>query len=161
MMTGVVDRLHLSWEANFPAILGAVAALGAVFCAPSVYAYVAAKGGEMGELYSAIFDVSAITTPFLFTVYSFVISTDRGFIGRAKASMYYEMMVRYTITALVLGALLTIGSIPMLIMKPVDLHAVSDPIYFMVVVWYGLAVWTLAAFVRATYLFSLFARQHA
>jgi len=158
-MATTIDRIHAKVEAGYPALIGAVVGVLSLVYAPTAVEQIIARGWDLGNLYSAVFDVSAIVTPFLFTFYSFVVTTDRGFIGRAKGSIYYKTAIRFTVQALVLGGILTIVSIPMMVIEPAPVVRFGWE-HFLLAGWAALAVGTLAAFVRAAHLFSIFARQH-
>lgn len=157
-MATTIDRIHFALEANYPAILAAVSAVGAFVYAPQAIQAIQSHGWKLDSVYSSVFDVSAITTPFLFTFYSFVATTERGFIGRMKASIYYKLMMQYTVRALLLGGFLTLASIPMMIIEPAP-TTTGGADHWLLVLWIGLAVWTLSSFARAAYIFSVFARN--
>lgn len=159
-MTAALDRIHLVFEANYPMIFGGIAAAAALAYAPQAISVFTENEWKIDSIYSAVFDVSAITTPFLFTFYSFVATAERGFIGRMRASVYYRMLMQYTVRALLLGGLLTLLSIPVMVIEPKP-ATLGEASHLLLVIWLGLAVWTLSAFVRAAYIFSVFARnQH-
>jgi len=150
----VPKRASRLWENWHPLLLGAACALALwAFGWPLVSASRVATW-NLPALYSAIFSISGIYTAFLFTFYSFIATTDRGFIGRAKDSIYYKRTVSFTVSALVLGGFLTLVSIPMLLVEP-DLQTRAGRV--VIVLWIGLTVWASAAFVRAAYLFVIFA----
>lgn len=111
---------------------------------------------KVDELYTAVFNIAGIYTAFLFTFYSFIATTDRGFIGRSKDSRYYRQTVNYTISALVLGGALCVLTLPILVIEP-DLRSHAGRV--VASSWVGLSVWASAAFVRAAYLFTIFARS--
>ena len=144
------------WENWHPLALG-VATAGALWWLGWPLKVLADRASwNLPALYGAVFNISGIYTAFLFTFYSFIATTDRGFIGKAKKSIFYKRTVRFTISALIIGVLLTIGTIPLLLMEPgLDLLWAR----IAVVVWAGFAVWSTASFVRAAYLFVIFARS--
>lgn len=145
-------------EQAFPFAVGAIASVLCLAWGDEAIGAMDGAGWNVGAIYSSVFDVSAIFTPFAFTFFTLFVTTDRGFIGKAKGTLPYKRTVEYTLTAMLLGGLLTVTSIPMLIVvpKPTDfslaLLAVSA--------WLGLTTWTAAAFARAAYIFSIFAREH-
>lgn len=150
----VPKRASKMWENGHPLFLGAVCGLALwVFGWPLVDVSTS-SAWNLPALYSAIFSISGIYTAFLFTFYSFIATTDRGFIGKAKDSIYYKRTISFTVSALVLGGILTVLSIPMLLVEP-DLQTEAGRVA--IVLWVGLTIWASTAFVRAAYLFVIFA----
>ena len=88
-----------------------------------------------------------------------VVTTERGFIGRARGTQPYSQMVRYTLWAVALGAVLTFVSIFMMVAKPIPADH-YDVWLYVFAAWFGGAVWVFVAFVRAAHLFSIFAMKH-
>lgn len=158
-MATIADRFVANVEASYPMLLGAIGAAASFVYAPDAIAHMIAAKWSVGAVYSSVFNVAAITTPFLFTFYSFVVTTDRGFIGRAKGSVYYAATVRFTVWALIFGAALTLASIPMIVIEPKP-SGISEWSNLALAAWVGFAIWTFGAFVRAAFLFSIFVQQH-
>lgn len=143
-------------EAWLPLVAAGAATLVTFAYGPRFFRAAVENGWEYSAAYSAIFDIATIFTAFLFTFYSFILTAEGGFIGRMKKTRSYRQAVRYTLQAILLGALLAALSVPMMVWGPCP-TAHSDPSLAYVSVWAGLAIWGCAAFVRAAYLFSIFA----
>lgn len=158
-MTSLIDHISFHWEGWYPAALGVVAGVTAFALGPDLFAFLEAKGWKGGQLYDSVFDIACVTTPFLFTFYSFVVTTERGFIARARNSRYFRDCVRFTMWAIALGAILTVATVPMQI---AEIKAVKGNEYTTVAfaLWVALAVATFAAFYRAAHLFVIFAANH-
>lgn len=108
-------------------------------------------------IYSATFDVATVLTAFLFAFYTFVLTQEAGFIGRMKRTPTYGSLLRFTASAMWLGAGLVVVTIPMMVTHPQPTCS-QDPSLVIVAAWAGLAVWSFAAFVRASWIFGVFAR---
>lgn len=157
-MTTLVNRISFAWEYYHPTILAIFALFLTLGFGPSVIEYLNSNKYSVYEIYSSVFDISSVFTAFLFTFYTFVVTTERGFIAAVKKSRFYKLAVRYTLEALLLGAFLTIFTIPMKVIVPAP--TTFDATLFGVALWVALAVWTAAAFVRSSYLFTMLVSQH-
>lgn len=154
----VFDRLGAWWERHHPLALAGVMAASYGVYGYDLMQHAISSGWQVGNLYSSAFDVSSVFTAFLFTFYTFVVTTESGFIGRMKKTDVYGLLKSYSSVALVLGALLIAASIPMMIIEPKPVNVSGW--HYVVAVWIGLAVWTAAAFLRAARLFVEFIRLH-
>lgn len=76
-------------------------------------------------------------------IYTFFLTTESGFIGKAKRSIYYRQLLTYVLIATVLSAITALISVPGMVVKeapePHSIHAIY------VGIWSGLSVWTAAA----------------
>jgi hypothetical protein len=155
-MASLANQISLRWETWYPAVFGAAAGAAAYVYGPAMFADLHSRGWAEMKIYDSAFDVVVVTTPFLFTVYSFVITTERGFIGRMRSSIYFAALIRYAVTAIWLGAVLTVATIPLQIaaLKPVAGDHWSIVAF---AIWAVLAVATFAALFRAARLFIVFA----
>lgn len=148
--------LSRAWERLHPMLLGLATVVVLWFFGWPLVAIAKQNHWNVTALYDAIFSVSGIYTAFLFTFYSFIATSDKGFLGKAKDSIYYRRTVSFTVSALILGAIVTATSLPMLLIEPgLD----SRPERLVIVGWLGLTIWATAEFVRAAYLFVIFARS--
>jgi hypothetical protein len=152
----LTGRIGLAWETFFPFVSGLISGVVVYFWGPRGFSYLATKEYAHESIYSSVFDITSIATAFLLTFFTFVITTDRGFIGRAKGTRPYRLLLAYTLRALALGVALIVLSVPMMVVEPCPVSR-ADPALYAVAIWAGLSVWTLAAFVRAAHLFSIFA----
>lgn len=159
-MAMLVERAGMLWEANFPIGLAFLAGVATFAFGPKAFACIIQNSWKVDVVYSSVFDIVSIFTAFLMTFYTLVITTDRGFIGRAKDSRPYRSLLAYTIRALGLGSALILLSVPIMLVEPAPTSH-SDPSLYAVAIWCALSVWTAAAFVRAAHLFAIFAKEHA
>ncbi|MGX1587358.1 hypothetical protein [Brevundimonas diminuta] len=156
-MATVGDRVQKFLEDTYPHVAGVVTG-GLVFAvAPSLHCIVQERGLKIDQAYSGIFGLTTVLTGFLFTFYSFVITTEHGFIGKARSSIYLKQTVSFTITALVAGFVSALASLPMMVWQP-ELDGRLAQAAF--AIWVGFSVWALFAFERAARLFILFTRRH-
>ena len=103
-------------------------------------------------LYGAVFNWAAIQTGFAFGVYGFVAGKSGGFIEAARGTIAMDRFMRYVKAANVLGFVLTVFSIPLLVVNP-DLKAPSAAVYAIVGAWFSLFVWAFVTFLRIAYTF--------
>lgn len=112
-----------------------------------------APGGWKAEgLYSAVFNWAAIQTGFAFGVYGFVLAKSEGFVGALSATVAMKRFIGYVKSANIAGFILTIFSIPLLIVNP-NLAAPSHSTYGFVALWFSLFVWAFMSFLRIAYTF--------
>lgn len=158
-MTALADRLGRSWEAHHPMLLSGAAFGGLLIFGPDLYRYADTHKWKIDQFYTSVFTLATVFTAFLFMFYTFAVTAERGFLSRARASTYFKQMVEYTIRAIVVGALLCVLTVPMLVVQPTP--AKGDPWLVFAAAWLGLTVWSFASFIRAAYLFIIFASAHS
>lgn len=156
-MATIGDRVQKIIEDTYPLVAGMLAGGLALAVVPRIYYIVQEHDLKIDQAYSGVFGLTTVLTGFLFTFYSFVITTDHGFIGKARSSIYLKRTVTFTITALVAGAIAALGSLPMMVWQP----GLDEPLAQVAfAVWAGVATWALLAFERAARLFIIFTRRH-
>jgi hypothetical protein len=106
----------------------------------------------------AVFTLATVTAGFGLKIYTFLLTTESGFIGRAKRSIYYRHLLTYVLIATVLSAITALISVPGMVIKEAPPPQSVDAVY--VGGWSGLSIWTAAALFSAGQLFSIFAREH-
>jgi hypothetical protein len=157
-MNTLVDKIGVRWEGYYPSAFGVIAAVAGGTIGIHAFHYVHVKQWAIENIFVAIFTLATVTAGFGLAIYTFLLTTESGFIGRAKRSIYYRHLLTYVLIATVLSAITAFVSVPGMVVKeapePHSLHAVY------VGVWSGLSVWTAAALFRAGHLFSIFAREH-
>jgi hypothetical protein len=157
-MNTLVDKIGVRWEGYYPVAFGFAAAVAGCAVGPRALHAMEAKQWAIENLFVAIFTLATVTAGFGLAIYTFLLTTESGFIGMAKRSIYYRHLLTYVLIATVLSAITAFASVPGMIVKeapePHSLHA------FYVGVWAGLSFWTAAALFRAGHLFSIFAREH-
>jgi hypothetical protein len=107
---------------------------------------------QTSNLYSAIFNWSAIQTGFAFGVYGFVAGRSEGFIEAIRETVAMKRFLGYVKRANIGGFVLTIMSLPLTITNPAP-GPVDSWQFYGVLGWFGLFVWTFVAFFRIAYSF--------
>lgn len=157
-MSAIAQKVVLHWELHYPAAIGAAFALIGFFFGPEALSNLYVRQWAVENIFAAVFTLSTVTAGFGLAIYTFLLTTESGFIGRVKNSIYYKSLLSYVIGTTALSGILALVSIPGTIIKdapePYSLYAAY------IGVWLGLSVWTLLGFVRAGHLFSVFARAH-
>lgn len=153
-----IDHLGLVWERSYPSALGALGLVSALIWAPDAYAYMEERHWLVENIYLCVFEVSLVFTAFCVTFYTFLITAESGFISRIRKSLYFRNLLTHIVRALLFGGLLTVFSTPMLVVVPAA--ASENPAATLAIaLWFGLAVTTVAAFVRAARLFAIVAAE--
>ena len=155
----LIGRVGLGWEKNHPRVLGVSAGLLTLWAGPQALAAAAERQWEIGTLYSSVFDLFAVFTAFLFTFYTLIVTTDRGFIGRMKNTRSYSLLKTYATSALTTGGIGILASIPLMVTEP-DKVQPWGIAHIYLSAWVALSVWGSASFVRAARLFMGFIRQY-
>lgn len=157
-MTTIVDRIHFHWERFYPLAASVVGLIVGYLYAPGWLHHLHAKDWAVENIFVAVFTIATVLAGFGLAIYTFLLTTESGFIGRAKRSVYYRQMLTYVVIAAALSAILAVVSIPGMVVKeapePYSLHALY------IAIWSAMSWWTVAAVYRAGYLFSIFARHH-
>lgn len=157
-MTTIVDRISLQWERVYPLVACAAGLVVGYLLVPSWLHHLHAKDWAIENIFVAVFTLATVLAGFGLAIYTFLLTTESGFIGRTKRSIYYRQMLTYVVIAAGLSTTLAFASVPGMVIKqapePHTLHAVY------VAGWSALLCWAIAAVYRAGYVFSIFARQH-
>jgi uncharacterized membrane protein len=151
MMVALADKIGARWEAAYPSVTGIAAGVVAYLYAPE-------HKWAIENIFVAIFTLGTVTAGFGLAIYTFLLTTESGFIGKTKRSIYYRHLLKYVLIATIASAILSIVSIPGMVVKdvprPYSLHAIY------IAVWAGVGGWTVGSLFRAGHLFSIFAREH-
>lgn len=142
----------LAIERYGPLGLTVVAIVGLLLEAAPIVASIEASKWQVDNLYTAVFTWSAIQTGFAFGVYGFVVGRSEGFIPEIRDTIAMKRFLGYVKRANIGGFVLTIVSLPLTILNPIPAPQGSAQFYF-VLVWFGLFLWTLLAFLRIAYSF--------
>lgn len=127
------------------------------WCKAEILMLVENKTLVMNNLYTAIFDWSAIQTGCLFAIYGFVAGKSDGFIGAIRHTITMQQYNSYLKRAIVIGFVLTVVSIP-LIVTNFNLDAAPPIWYSVVAAWFSLFVWAFFAFARVAFVFGILVR---
>lgn len=157
-MATVGDRIEKAFEDLYPHLIGAGVGLLSLTLSDDIASSIKAYSLKIDQAYSGVFGLVTVLTGFLFTFFTFIVTTDHGFIGKARSSIYLRRANAFTITALISGATAALCSLAMMVWQP-NLSWLPGLIAF--AVWVGVSVWSVLAFERAARLFIVFARRHA
>jgi hypothetical protein len=157
-MATFVEKIGARWEVVYPVLSGIVGAVIGWRYAPGWLHSMHTNQWVIENIFVAIFTLGTVAAGFGLAIYTFLLTTESGFIGRAKRSIYYRHLLTHVLVATVLSAILALVSVPGMVIKdaphPQTLHALY------VAIWSGMIAWTGAALVRAGNLFAIFAREH-
>jgi hypothetical protein len=143
--------LGLLFEQFAPLIISAGCALAIYIMAPSIIAkFQLSDGWQVSNLYGAVFNWSAIQTGFAFGVYGFVVGKNDGFIQEIRDKLAMRRFLGYVRRANVGGFALTVASLPLTIINPAISNP-NSPLFFVIVAWFCLFLWTFLAFLRVAY----------
>ena len=144
-------------EQTVPAVLAGIVLAFSIIFSAEIIAVFSRNELTIENLYSAVFDWSAIQTGFLFGVYGFVVGKNGGFIEKIRNTLAMQRFVRYTLRATVIGFILTVVCIP-LIVTQMRMPPVADYRYYLVAIWAALFVWAFLAFLRVAFIFGALIR---
>lgn len=134
------------WEGWYPFLAGACA-FGLAFRYGEEFARMSSmRGWQLGAIYSGVFNLSAVLTGFTGTYYGVVVSANLSFLNRIRRSPHYAVYMANLRAALRLGFCITIATFPFLVLEPTELSEARR--LLPVAIWFGLFIWTLAAFFR-------------
>lgn len=143
--------LGLLIEQFGPLVASAGCALAIYICSEAIIGAFKQPGGwQVSSLYGAVFNWSAIQIGFAFGVYGFVMGKNDGFVQEIRERLAMRRFLGYIRRANIGGFALTVFSLPLAITNP----AFSDPhslIFFAVMAWFCLFLWTFLAFLRVAY----------
>jgi hypothetical protein len=157
-MTALTNKIGVHWENNYPVLSAIACALLGYFYGPDVLHFVHASQWALENIFVAVFTLGTVTAGFGLAIYTFLLTTETGFIGRVKRSIYYRHLLTYVLIATAMSGLLAFLSIPGMVIKDAPEPHTVHAIY--VGIWFGICAWTFAALIRAGHLFSVFAREH-
>jgi hypothetical protein len=143
--------LGLVIEQFAPLAISAACAIAIYVLAPSIIAkFKAPAGWQVSSLYGAVFNWSAIQTGFAFGVYGFVIGKNDGFVQEIRDRLAMRRFLGYVRRANIGGFLLTIASLPLAITNP-TISESNSPLFFAILTWFCLFLWTFLAFLRVAF----------
>lgn len=143
-----------AWEDFHPLAFGAITSALLLRFSNEIATLDARWSWNIAGTYGAIFGLAGVYTAFLFTFYSFVATTDRGFIGRLRPTETYRRIIRFTVISLILGASVIVCTLPLILFEPTLGTRWGA---WTLSIWAGITVWSTLAFVRAAYLFVIIA----
>jgi len=146
------DRTSLTIEKFGPLIAAFFAAVIICITKDEIIQSIANKNLQMNNLYSAVLSWASIQIGFAFGVYGFVVGKTQGFINDARDTTAMHRFLKYVKAANIGGFVLTAWSLPLAALVPSPTK--DDPIlYWSLVLWFCLFVWTFFALLRVAYNF--------
>ncbi|WP_324741348.1 hypothetical protein U8326_15445 [Tsuneonella sp. CC-YZS046] len=143
--------LGLIVEQYAPLVLSVGSSIAIYVLAPAIIAkFEPTDGWQVSSLYGAIFNWSAIQTGFAFGVYGFVVGKNDGFVQEIRDKLAMRRFLAYVRRANIGGFVLTVMSLPLTIANP-PISDPQSPMFFVVLGWFGLFLWTFLAFLRVAY----------
>ena len=143
--------LGLWIEQYAPLVISAACAFAIYILAPSIIArFTQSEGWQASSLYGAVFNWSAIQTGFAFGVYGFVVGKNDGFVQEIRDRLAMHRFLAYVRRANVGGFILTVTSLPLTIINPAISNP-SSPLFFAILAWFCLFLWTFLEFLRVAY----------
>ena len=155
------DKLYAIWsflEDHNASLFFCIGTISAYLFSSKASAFSIDHNLNYTAFYSAVFDLSGIFTAFLFGFFTYSISSGSPFMVAARDTPSFRKMLIYVKRAVVLGALLTVLTIPVLIVEPLPIKRFELEWYYMII-WFGVFLGTVGSFWRATRLFWIFASQ--
>lgn len=150
-----MDFWNRSWFEKWLPVFAAVCSLAcAYFMRPYFEASFVQDGWIETNLYTAVFDWSAIQSGFMFAIYGFVATKKDGFTGTVMKGQSFQRFISYTRTACVGGFALTIYSLPLLVVSP-EVDGSDDATYWIIAIWFAFFVWAFLAFLRVAFSFGI------
>lgn len=157
-MATLADRAGKAFEDLYPHLTAIAIGAACYLNGQPFAAFVTQHQLKIDQAYTGIFGISTVLTGFLFTFYSFVLTTEHGFIGRARTSYFLRRTTVFTVTALVAGATAALASMILLVWQPRLAWTVGGIAFAF---WAAIAVWSLLCFERACRLFMIFSTRQA
>lgn len=150
-----------NWLQRIERLLPLLMAFAAVFLLlyyqEEIVAKVSNRVLDFSVLYAAVFDWSAIQTGFLFGIFGFIAGKNEGFIAEIRETPEMRLFAGYQKSAMFLGFLLTVVSIPLMVTK-FSFDIEQEFRYWLFCSWCFLAVWAFCAFLRVAYIFGIIIR---
>lgn len=144
-------------ELFWPLALGVAGAAVAWQYGPTLFIAAAKHGWNTPAIYGAVFNISTVYTAFLFSLYTYILTSDSKFIAAAEKTSFFQSALGLSVRAMLLGAAVSIATVPFLLTEPTPI--VRDVPMAWISVWSGLAVWSFALFVQAASILTLFAKR--
>lgn len=151
----------ISWiifqlERRGPFVLAALVAGLLFYFRVPIIAREEAREIDFSNLYSAVFDWSAIQTGFLFGIFGYVSGKATGFIKSVEDTSEMGLFVRYQKTAMALGFIVTFCCIPLMV---TGFEVSSGKFsYYIFLTWAFVSVWAFFSFARVAYIFGILIR---
>src|ERR1700730_13561914 len=98
-MNTLVDKIGVRWEGYYPSLLGIVGAVVGYAIGPEALHAAHVKQWAVENIFVAVFTLATVTAGFGLAIYTFLLTTESGFIGRTKRSIYYKNLLYYVLWA--------------------------------------------------------------
>lgn len=144
--------LGLLLEQYGPAFAAAIALASLFYYSQEIAMNFSSEKWKSSGLYAAIFGWSSIQVGFSFGVFGFVLGKSDGFVKEIRGTKAMARFLSYIKRANIAGFILTISSIPLVVIEP----TIREPIdfyYIFIAIWFSLFVWSFFSFLRIAYNF--------
>ncbi|MQB19028.1 hypothetical protein DXT90_00110 [Agrobacterium tumefaciens] len=128
-----------------PLLFGAMIFIAALWYKSDLQQLSQEKTISVAGLYSAVFGWASIQTGFLFSVYGFIATKNDGFLAEIRGTGAMLLVKRYTLRAMLMGFLLTIITIPLIVIGE---QIVFQAQFYLSALWFAIFAWAFAAFLR-------------
>lgn len=148
--------MKLYVEKYGPLVIATTIVASAMFFHNIVLSYINTHKLCIDGVYNAVFGWSAIQNGFVFAVYGFVVGSQGTFIEKIRDTTSMNLFLFYTKNATKLSFIVAFYSMVLMVYCP----KLSDGLfqYRIIVIWFGLFIWTFLAFARVAYLFGFLVR---
>lgn len=142
------------FEEFAPLVAGSLTCFMLLIFTPAMFSWAGVNEKPIDRIFSGAFDLFCVFTAFLFTFYSFVVSSEKGFLSAVKKTEYFRRLKIYTFKAVVLGAIMVLFSYVMMVFSP-------EPVLYFTTSYFAVAAWgfgfsfSFISFVRSAYIFSI------
>lgn len=147
------QTVELAWPVALGAFVGALS----LWKGPHLFEVAVSYKWNVPSIYSAVFNLSAVYTAFLFSLYTYILTSDSKFIAAAEKSTFFKRALALSVRAMFLGALVSVASIPMMLIEPVAVEL--NNVMWWIAGWISVSVWSLGAFAQAASILVLFAKR--
>lgn len=139
-----------SWAAidsRLPLFSGAIGMAVMSLFGERAFQYMTDHGWNIANIYGAVFDLFSILTGLLFAVYGIVLTGANPFMQSLRRTNVYRRYRKHLKEGIYLGFLVTIGTLPLLVIEPKEI-VTGSPLAVALSMWVGASVAGFHLFVR-------------
>jgi hypothetical protein len=138
--------IGFQWERCYPYGFGLLIGIAMIEYGPTVFAYSVEHGIHLENSYAPVAGVFAIIAGFLASFYGSIQALADTRLKRMAKTATFARLVRYTKEATIAGFLLSVISLPLIIVGPTEVTTFL--LRCMLGLWCGLSAYAFLAFVR-------------
>jgi hypothetical protein len=142
-----------------PATLGVVACGWSWAVTPLGFGRYIDANFDVVPAVTIVFTVIAFATPLAVGLFAITLAPGGGFIQKLYGTKTFAIFVSYVIRALALGITSVVISLPFLVAKSSSVVFTTSELFLPV--WWGVAVWALAAIARVLLIFMIWANSYS